>query len=136
MTHYVCGFVVTDNGYITLIKKNKPEWQKGKYNGLGGKLEAGETLHGAMRREFLEEAGKDVANWEHRVSLVGKDFTVNFFIAFDKEPFPLAECEEGDIIWANLSTVGSLVNLIPNLKWIIPFCVQKQFLSIEVQDQN
>jgi 8-oxo-dGTP diphosphatase len=42
---------------VALIRKQKPDWQKGKMNGIGGKVEAGETPNVAMTREFHEEAG-------------------------------------------------------------------------------
>lgn len=47
---------------IILIEKQKPEWQKGKYNLIGGKVESGENLEEAARREFFEETGVDNYN--------------------------------------------------------------------------
>jgi 8-oxo-dGTP diphosphatase len=35
----------------------KPDWQAGKLNGVGGKIEPGETSKTAMAREFHEETG-------------------------------------------------------------------------------
>lgn len=40
--------------------------QLGKYNGLGGKVERGEDIAAAMRREIREEAGVDVTEMELR----------------------------------------------------------------------
>lgn len=45
-TIYVAGFLfgpMPRHNYVALIRKNKPDWQKGKLNGIGGKVEAGET---------------------------------------------------------------------------------------------
>lgn len=44
MQEYVLGFAFTPkdlkgNQKVVLIEKLKPEWQKGKFNGIGGKLE-------------------------------------------------------------------------------------------------
>jgi hypothetical protein len=37
---YVCGFMfANDFTEVALIRKNKPEWQRGKLNGIGGKVE-------------------------------------------------------------------------------------------------
>jgi 8-oxo-dGTP diphosphatase len=58
--HWVVGFVFKNRDEVTLVMKNRPEWQKGKLNGVGGKIEAGETSAQAMRREFKEEAGADI----------------------------------------------------------------------------
>ena len=55
---YVVGYCFQrDLGAVTLIEKIKPTWQRGKYNGVGGKIEPGETAPEAMSREFFEEAG-------------------------------------------------------------------------------
>jgi len=63
MTEYVLGFAFTNDyaGFdrVLLIRKTKPVWQAGRLNGIGGKLEAGETPHRAMAREFSEECGLD-----------------------------------------------------------------------------
>lgn len=55
---YVVGFAIdAEDEKVVLILKQKPDWQKGKYNGVGGKIEPGETPYQAMAREFLEETG-------------------------------------------------------------------------------
>lgn len=65
---YVCGILLS-KGKFTLIKKNRPEWQKGKLNGIGGKIKSfrsndsestfnqEENPKVAMAREFEEETG-------------------------------------------------------------------------------
>ena len=40
--------------------------QLGKYNGLGGKVESGEDVVAAMRRELMEEAALDATDLELR----------------------------------------------------------------------
>lgn len=57
MTAYVVGFAFDHMNKVWLIRKNKPEWQAGKLNGIGGRIEMGETSRQAMSREFHEEAG-------------------------------------------------------------------------------
>ena len=43
ITNYVLGFAFSKSGQmVLLIWKNKPEWQRGKMNGIGGKIELGE----------------------------------------------------------------------------------------------
>lgn len=42
MSSYVCGFMCSwDLQNFLLIRKTHPEWQKGKLNGIGGKIESG-----------------------------------------------------------------------------------------------
>lgn len=55
---YVLGFLVSTNfAQVALIGKLKPEFQKGRLNGIGGKIEPGEKPIDAMSREFWEETG-------------------------------------------------------------------------------
>ncbi|MDR0959811.1 MAG: 8-oxo-dGTP diphosphatase [Propionibacteriaceae bacterium] len=56
----VLGYAIDpEAGTVLLIHRNRrPEdFHRGKYNGLGGKVEAGENIFAAMRREFFEESG-------------------------------------------------------------------------------
>lgn len=49
--HYVVGFMFSsDKTLVTLIRKNRPKWMNGKLNGVGGKIEIGETPLQAMVR--------------------------------------------------------------------------------------
>lgn len=53
---YVLGFLFSEDGSrVLLIWKNRPAWQAGKLNGIGGKIEDGEQPLDAMKREFVEE---------------------------------------------------------------------------------
>lgn len=54
----VLGFAFSLHGrLVLLIRKNRPGWQAGKLNGVGGKIEPGELADEAMVREFREETG-------------------------------------------------------------------------------
>lgn len=55
---YVLAFAFTpDLKQVALIRKEKPAWQAGKINGIGGKVEPEEAWTTAMTREFKEETG-------------------------------------------------------------------------------
>lgn len=60
----VVGLVYDDKNRVLLIKKNRPDWQKGIYNGIGGKINENETSREAMIRECKEESGLDIDNWK------------------------------------------------------------------------
>lgn len=54
------GYIMSPDGrQVLMIHRNKrPEdLHYGKYNGLGGRIESGESVVGGMRREILEESG-------------------------------------------------------------------------------
>lgn len=80
---YVLGFSFDlKTEHVVLIRKNKPEWQKGKWNGVGGKIERGETPIIAMRREFEEETGikeSEQGDWAEFALLDGPGFQVYVF---------------------------------------------------------
>jgi ADP-ribose pyrophosphatase YjhB (NUDIX family) len=58
ITKYVCCFLFSHCGkYVYLIRKKRPNWQLGYLNGVGGKVEKGESCETAMIREIYEEAG-------------------------------------------------------------------------------
>lgn len=69
---WVNGFAFTPNRErVLLIEKRKPAWMAGKLNGIGGKVEPGETPIEAMVREMREEAGIEIeaAAWTHFVTM-------------------------------------------------------------------
>lgn len=55
MKDYVLGFAFDRRGAVALILKGRPDWQAGKWNGIGGHVEKGEIPSAAMAREFKEE---------------------------------------------------------------------------------
>lgn len=74
---YVCGFMMDDE-WALLLRKARPDWQQGKLNGVGGKLEDQDRtaltnstfsngIHNAMVREFKEETGGSTLpqDWVH-----------------------------------------------------------------------
>ena len=55
--------IITDNKEILLLKKNNPDWQKGLYNGIGGKVELNTTPLETIIRKSEEELGVNISNW-------------------------------------------------------------------------
>ncbi len=79
---YVCGFLFDPKGeMVLLIRKNRPTWMEGLWNGIGGKIEPGETPEQAMDREFEEETGISALKWEHVATISGVNFEVTLFAA-------------------------------------------------------
>ena len=51
---YVTGFLFSqDSSHVVLIKKINPAWQRGLFNGVGGKVEVNESSIDAMVRDGL-----------------------------------------------------------------------------------
>lgn len=127
MTKYVCGFCFNENlTRIALIEKKKPKWQEGLLNGIGGKIEEGETPEQAMIREFKEEAGIDTEQWSPFVTISGEGWRVYFFYYIEKEIFDYIRTQEDEgIFLLDVDGVFDNYACIKNLEWLIPMAIYK-----------
>lgn len=70
MTLFSCTFAFTESGsHVLLIRKARPDWQKGYLNGIGGKFEPSDrSMIDCTIREFREETGLfDLGGFEPRI---------------------------------------------------------------------
>ena len=125
MIEYVCGFAFNAHyRHVALIQKEKPEWQKGLLNGIGGKVEVGETVSEAMEREFEEEAGINISKdkWKYFASIQGVDWKVYFFETVTQDIKNIISKTSEIVGLYPVNTIQAL-DTIPNLKWLIPMCL-------------
>lgn len=119
-TDYVIGFLFNFDNRVLLINKTKPEWQKGLLNGIGGKIEKGESPVEAMIREFEEEAGITVGAWRNFATLNGKDYTIHLYSALYLPTLGTPESmTEETIEWVDLDEIP-YERTVPNLRWLLP----------------
>ena len=131
----VCAFAVSNTGCIALLEK-KSGPHIGLLNGIGGKIEPGECPEEAMTREFTEEAGVHISEigWDMRVELTGHDksWRVYFFVAKMSDPlFNQITAQEEEPIYI-IDDIDSICweQCVPNLRWIIPYCIQTEVSDI------
>lgn len=129
MTNYVCGFYFDNtemHRQVVLIWKNKPMWQKGKLNGVGGKIEDGEAPYDAMRREFKEECGIDHESWFPLVVLSDIEWRVYFFYAVGKvDEFEYVQTmEDEEVAKIYVDRLDDFAH-ISNLRWLIPMAIHR-----------
>lgn len=115
-----------------LLGMKKRGFGMGRWNGFGGKVEPGETIEKAAKRELFEEAGIKVANIE-KMGEIEFEFTgdpvmlqVHIFKAvnFEGEPF---ESEEMKPQWYNVDELP-LDQMWPDDKhWLPLFLAGKKF---------
>jgi 8-oxo-dGTP diphosphatase len=119
-TRFCVGFLFSpDMSKVVLIRKNRPEWQANKLNGIGGKLLDSETPLRGMQREFLEETGLEHLEWNPLVRL-NLDEAVIWFFWGRSCLYDLIETKTDEEV--GIYRVGLLetIDTIPNLRWIIP----------------
>jgi 8-oxo-dGTP diphosphatase len=129
MQEYVVGFLFDENYQkVVLIQKNKPDWQKGKLNGVGGKIEPGETSMDAMVREFEEETGLTTLVWENFASITGNGFVVHFFFGQVNEErfYSVRSTTDEKVDIFKVAQIENL-NVIPNLRWLIPMALSMKY---------
>lgn len=127
MIRYVIGFLFSEDGRnVALIRKNKPQWQAGLLNGIGGKIEEGETSLQAMHREFLEEAGVQDVDWEAITVVRNEHFSLEIFRAFSEEVWNVASQEEEQVGIYGVRTLNTPeAPTVDNLRWIIPMLLDR-----------
>lgn len=133
-TFYTLGFIFNaDNGLVLLQYKHKPLWQRGKLNGIGGKVED-ETPMEAMERESIEEVGRSF-DWRSKLSmLIGADKHISVFKSnasinemkraekFSTENTP-EPCE--------VFSVEEIIKkpILHNLLWIVPLLADDNLIN-------
>jgi 8-oxo-dGTP diphosphatase len=135
---YVCGFAFTNElQRVVLIQKTKPAWQKGKYNGVGGKIEQGEEPIDAMVREFYEETGVTIAaaEWTQFAILENNDWIVYFYKAITDVAANVQTTTEERVELIDLEHLlyeGGIDRSVPNIQWLIPMALQNDVVLANV----
>lgn len=129
---------VKHNGKTLMVYRNKKpnDIHKGKWNGLGGKFEAGESPEMCVRREVEEEAGLVIHSPRLHGLLMfpnfkGNDWYVFVYTAteFDGE---LIESPEGKLEWIDSERLTSL-NLWESDHIFLPWIKDGKFFSARFQ---
>ena len=122
---YVLGFLFSSGlRNVSLIQKQKPEWQKGRYNGIGGKIEEGEAVPDAMAREFVGESGVWIppAEWKEFALFHGGDgrrWQVHIFYAVNDKLNDVRTLTDERVILTSTTVVQGTWNTIGNVPWLV-----------------
>ncbi len=130
---YVCGFAFKHplepfhDKVILILKLRGPDVVRNRYNGIGGKIEEGETPIQAMVREFEEEAGAKTnpEDWELFVVLNGPWGEVHFFRHFaELDGLRLSDDSPTDefVTWRQLDEP----KVVSNLRWLLPLALDRE----------
>jgi 8-oxo-dGTP diphosphatase len=112
------GYVLSpDRRRVLMIHRNTrdDDHHVGKYNGLGGKLEANEDAAAGMRREIREEAGVECLQLSLRGTISwpgfgkhGEDWFGFLFLVTEFSGTPLDRNPEGTLEWIEIEEVINL----------------------------
>jgi 8-oxo-dGTP diphosphatase len=134
-------YVRQDGKTLMIHRVKKPgDMHQGKWNGLGGKLEPGETPEECARREIREESGLEVVQLTLKGFLTfpqfsaGEDWYAFVFTAHGVRG-TLIESPEGNLAWIDDERLLEL-ELWEGDRYFIPWLEQPGFFSAKFVYQN
>ncbi|MBE5911733.1 NUDIX hydrolase [Pseudobutyrivibrio sp.] len=113
MTLTTLCYLIKDNKYLMLHRtKKEHDINAGKYIGVGGHVEEGESPVDCIKREVQEETGLSLNSLKCRgyITFVMGDETEHAFL-YTSDDFvgELAdECNEGELVWVDIDKVEAL----------------------------
>jgi 8-oxo-dGTP diphosphatase len=127
MQKYTLGFIFDSTlNKVLLMHKTKPEWQAGKVNGLGGKVEEGEDGISCIKREVKEESNLDIEkeSFVYAGVLHSDSFHMEVFCSIYTGNISDAKTlEEQKVEWFPIDSLPK--NGIDNLFWLIHMTLDK-----------
>ena len=106
---------IEKDGMWLMLHRNKKENDpnEGKWIGIGGKLEEGETPDECAKREVFEETGLTLTEFEpagivHFCSEMWEDEDMYLYFATGFEGELAGTCDEGELKWVKKEDVDSL----------------------------
>ncbi len=127
-------YAVRDNKTLMLYRNKKEnDYHEGKWNGLGGKLEQGETPEECAVREMKEETGLDVEKLHLKGMITfpmfdSVDDWYVFLFVIDEFSGELIDSPEGHLEWIDNDKLFDL-NLWDGDRYFLPWLYQDKFFS-------
>ena len=127
MRNYTLGFIFTPAlDRVLLVHKMSPEWQAGKINGIGGKIEEGENPLACIVREVQEETGL-VTNPDQWIFLgeMGSDawHMDVFTLMYSGDMGDAKSADKERVEWFDTRALPQ--NIISNLSWLVPLALDR-----------
>ena len=123
MNQYVLGFLFHGPDVALIYKLKGPRPVIDRWNGVGGKVELGESPFDAMVREFKEETGVTIEHWWSFCEFYMSDYQAMIACYMAKingnQPRPqLQQLTEERVAWWPYRQISRL-DVVPNLHWLI-----------------
>lgn len=127
MRSYTLGFIFDGEfEHVALMDKQRPDWQKGRLNGIGGKIEDGESSLACIVREVREESGLDTAeaDWTRVSEMKGADFAVDVYgLCYPGNRDDVSTKTDEAVGWYAVASLPS--NVLSNVPWLVHLCIDK-----------
>ncbi len=136
-------YVIDEKQNTTLmlhrVKKDN-DYHQGKWNGLGGKFEPGESPEECAIREIKEECGLSIKNLNMKGFITfplfdGKEDWYVFLFTTTEFEGDLIISNEGDLAWIPNENLLE-INLWPGDKYFIPWLFEEKFFSAKFTYKN
>ena len=110
-----CCYLKKDGKTLLIHRtKKKNDINEGKWIGIGGKIEKGESPYECVIREFYEETGLTISNIQLKGYITfpgiynGVDEGMFLFVAKDYSGTLKLDCNEGELCWVEDSEIPTL----------------------------
>jgi 8-oxo-dGTP diphosphatase len=124
INRYVVGAIIFKNSKILLLQRSKNDFMGGIYELPSGKVEKGETLEEALKREVKEETGLKVKEIKKHlgyfdyISKDGKKTRQFNFVVTVYEPIEIKLTEHENYVWIDKNEVDKYP-ITENVKQIL-----------------
>lgn len=140
--HYTLGLIYNPkNTQILLQLKDKPDWQHGRYNGIGGKVEQNETPDHAMLRKGIEEIGVEAA-WTHKGQIKVNEHLIDLYktnLSGTSIRYAIKHAQRNTNETLDLSWIDQMPeNILSNLTYLVPMLADDKFelCSITLKERS
>mgnify|MGYP002622555060 CR=1 FL=1 len=107
-------YMEKDNKYLMMLRGRKADDpNSGKWIGVGGHIEEGETPDECIRREVTEETGLILLDQKLRgiIYFISDIYETEYMYLYTSDSFEgelNTGCDEGELEWIDISEVGNL----------------------------
>ena len=127
MKTHTLGFIFNSNfSKVLLVEKQRPDWQKGKLNGIGGKIESGEESLDCIVREVWEETGLKTKkeDWIYLGKMESSGWLVDIYTSLHHgELGDASTITDEKIDWFDPKNLPEKV--LTNIHWLVPLAIDK-----------
>lgn len=107
------AYIEKEDSYLLLHRvKKENDLNEGKWIGVGGKVEPGESIVHAFKREIKEETGLDALGYSYlgKIDFLNDLYPPERMFLFKVTSFSgeIIDCDEGELAWVKKEKMGEL----------------------------